>query len=280
MAYDSVRKRIVLIGGHERVGGQIVPSKRTWEWDGNIWTAHDRFTSASPAPPPRGNSAMAFDPIRRVTVVFGGNSIDGGALSDTWVWDGTDWKEMPAIGPVIPSERAEHAMAFDPYLGVIVLFGGAIGGDSLKVIGDTWEWDGRTWTNLPEANQTALFGRRLHRMWYDNGEQRMMVFGGTISFVGDDGNGAVSHQILNDLYETRVPGRWVDFNFLGQRSLVDISNFYAPYNTLREAVDETQPGCTINIKAGSSAETITITKPMTLRAYSGPVVIGGKFIPN
>ncbi|MCK4578784.1 MAG: S8 family serine peptidase, partial [Candidatus Marinimicrobia bacterium] len=64
---------------------------------------------------------------------------------------------------------------------------------------------------------------------------------------------------------------WVDFNYSG---MIEMGLFDLPYNTLAEAVDAAGVGKTIAIKAGSSPETITITKEVTLRACGGTVTIG------
>ena len=50
-------------------------------------------------------------------------------------------QESPATSP---SARSDHAMAYDAGHGQTVLFGG---GDSTgDFLGDTWVWDGTTWT--------------------------------------------------------------------------------------------------------------------------------------
>ena len=40
---------------------------------------------------------MAYDNLRNRTILFGGFS--GGALSDTWEWDGTAWAKRASTGP-------------------------------------------------------------------------------------------------------------------------------------------------------------------------------------
>ncbi len=63
---------------------------------------------------------------------------------------------------------------------------------------------------------------------------------------------------------------WVDFIPVGPEN----GSFYLPYNTLAKAVTAASSGETICIKTGSSDETITITKAVTLRTYEGTVTIG------
>jgi hypothetical protein len=263
LVYDSVRKRTVLLGSSEHIGFQVSPVMRTWEWDGNSWSVRPN------APPPRIDSAMAFDASRGVSVVFGGSDYSNpGYLNDTWTWDGTTWKLASSGGP---PARDQHAMAFDLPRGVVVLFGGS-NGDVTAPFADTYEWDGQAWTLIPGANSFGLTPRRLHKMWYETGAQRLIVFGGTVSQRAPDGS--YSNTIYDSLFEARPPGWWVDFNYPGQPTLTESGFFYTPYNTLAEAVNAATPGCTIMLKSASANETITITKQLRLEAFNGPVTIG------
>lgn len=262
MAYDAHRKRTVLIAGSERMGNEIKAADRTWEWDGEVWTAH----LSQPAPVPRSGTAMVYDSARRVVLLFGGAG--GRPLGDTWTWDGVTWK-MVATGGTIA--REDHAMAFDERRKVVVLFSGAadLGGVSSTAIAETSEWNGSSWTPLGITPQfgVGLQPRRLHLMWYDTHEQRVMIFGGLYS-VG------FTHTVLRDLWEVRPPGQWVDFSYAGIPSLPETGEFYAPFNTLSEAVSAAPSGCTIILKPGAVSEVVTVTKPLTLEAYSGPVTLG------
>jgi hypothetical protein len=65
-------------------------------------------------------------------------------------------------------------------------------------------------------------------------------------------------------------GTWVDFGYAGAEQ-GDVSH---PFNTLAEAVLAAPDGGLVNIKAGSSPETITISKAVTLKAWYGTVTIG------
>jgi len=118
------------------------------------WT--QKFPSTSP--PARYNHAMAFDSVRGQVVLFGGTDETQNLrqVRDTWVWDGTNWtQKFPSTSP---PARENHAMAFDPVRGVVVLFGGV--GTSGSTMNDTWVWDGLTWTqnfllpHLPPSHST------------------------------------------------------------------------------------------------------------------------------
>ena len=64
---------------------------------------------------------------------------------------------------------------------------------------------------------------------------------------------------------------FVNFNYTGTQT----GSYYQPFNTLAGGVSAVSSGGTIFIEtAGSSSETMTITKPMTITAQNGPATIG------
>lgn len=63
---------------------------------------------------------------------------------------------------------------------------------------------------------------------------------------------------------------WVDFAYNGAEE----GSFTKPYNTVAEGADAVTSGGHLRIKAGATAETVTITKAMTVHAYAGSVTIG------
>jgi hypothetical protein len=89
MAYDYVRRDVVIFGGNGGVGGSGILGD-TWTWNGGDWMPVDPLHS----PLPREAAMMAWDPQGRVLVLFGGRDVPGGSyrdFQDTWTWDGTDW---------------------------------------------------------------------------------------------------------------------------------------------------------------------------------------------
>jgi hypothetical protein len=67
---------------------------------------------------------------------------------------------------------------------------------------------------------------------------------------------------------------WVDFVYPGFPFFPELGIFNYPYNTLAEGVSQVAYGGTIHFKTGSSTETRTISTPMTLQTFNGPVTIG------
>lgn len=63
---------------------------------------------------------------------------------------------------------------------------------------------------------------------------------------------------------------WVDFNYTGYMS----GAFDQPFNTMSLGVSSVTYGGILHIKTGSSSETLTITKPMKIITYNGPVTVG------
>ena len=67
-----------------------------------------------------------------------------------------------------------------------------------------------------------------------------------------------------------LSGLWVDFDYTG----IEAGTSELPFNTLAEGVNAAASGATVNIVSGSTAETPTISNPMTLKASGGNVTIG------
>jgi hypothetical protein len=96
---------------------------------------------------------MVYDSARQVIVLFGGSSGDGQKLDDTWEWDGAAWRLVDTSGP---SARSSHAMCFDSWREVTVLYGGD--GDD---IGETWEYDGSHWKQVETRGPRKASGHAL-----------------------------------------------------------------------------------------------------------------------
>ena len=91
-------------------------------------------------------------------------------------------------------------------------------------------------------------------------------------------NGPVQYSLVvvaNGIASDPVPFRgplWVDFNYTGA---LQFGTYSFPYKKLTNGVSAVAPGGTIFIKsAGSSAETMRITKAMTIAAPNGLATIG------
>ncbi len=164
LAYDPDRAAIVLFGGY---ASSVQPAQDdTWERRGGAWHLLHPVLS----PPGRSGHAMAFDPVSRATLLFGGWVPTG--ANDTWLWTGSGW--LHASPPTSPPPRGAHAMACDTGRGRVVLFGGDGGSGVWR--SDTWEWDGATWSQ--RFPNTVPPARANHAMAYDSRRGRTVMFGG------------------------------------------------------------------------------------------------------
>ncbi|MBI1853450.1 MAG: IPT/TIG domain-containing protein [Planctomycetes bacterium] len=168
LAYDSVRQRTVLFGGEEsRCHGCF----DTWEYDGTDW----QLRSTATRPSAGEGGTLAFDPIRGVSVYFGGAAmIPGNPSSETWEWNGTLWNR-----PVVtagPCPRIFGCSAYAADLHQTLLFGGRGLCARPQFYGDTWSWEGTQWNEFtggphPQAREWSM-------MAYDSTRHVTVLFGG------------------------------------------------------------------------------------------------------
>jgi hypothetical protein len=169
MVYDQADQVIVLFA----TDGNGNPG--TWTWDGSGWT-HRRPNGT---PPALTGASLAYDAAHQDVVLFGG-STSGTTTNQTWVYQyraGT-WNQLhPSTSP---PARANAAMTFDPRSGKVILFGGCCGGEQFAPteLGDTWAWDGATWSQLsPSAAPAPREGALLID---DAAMSKLLLFGGSV----------------------------------------------------------------------------------------------------
>ncbi|MFN7973775.1 MAG: putative Ig domain-containing protein [Acidobacteriota bacterium] len=132
-----------------------------------------------PGPPgpaivaPRNGHGMAYDPARRVTVLYGGTTPFDAA--GTYEYDGSGWHASPAAVPAALGPRGGHEIVYHASRARVVLFGGkdATGGFH----NDTWEYDGAAWVPGPAA-PASLTPRYGYAMSFHGASGRTVLFGG------------------------------------------------------------------------------------------------------
>jgi hypothetical protein len=191
MAYDSDRGVTVFFGGEIGKEGEETCFDDTQEYDGRQW----RQISVGVKPPKRAGHMMAYDPVRKRVVMFGGylkylNDLGAPSFhfyADTWLYrsDGVTgfWEEQPQAR-VLPSTY-NAGMVWDSVNNVVLLNIGNSG---------TWSWNGANWQNLmvpgPPVNS---FG-----MAFDSDRGTTMIAGG---FTGLNSTTA-------DVWEKSSGGGW------------------------------------------------------------------------
>ena len=168
-AWDSGAEQILLFGGAGPEGDGL-----NFRFTKTLSLAADgpwEDVSPNTASPELGSTASAWDPVREEVVVFGGLGEFGDRSGDTWIWDGSSWRN--ATPETSPRGRTHPRMVADEARGNIVLFGG---NRSTNYLGDTWIWDGASWVEVTPANSPA--GRTRHAMGYDAERETVIMFGG------------------------------------------------------------------------------------------------------
>lgn len=127
MAYDRNRKKVVLYGGGPQNQDEL------WEFDGIAW--EKIITLYNPGP--RIWQSMVYDEHNKKIVMHGGRD-----KTDTWSWDGKQWKLLTQNGPntILP------ALGYDPISQSILLYGG--GEPENKLSSTLWQFKNDQWAEI------------------------------------------------------------------------------------------------------------------------------------
>ena len=124
-------------------------------------------------PGPRAEMAMGYDPVKKIVLLFGGRqSGEQWILDDTWIFDGTQWKEIKQKGP---SARSGTVMSYDNALHSLILFGGnPVIAKEKNYNGPMWLWDETGWHPM-KSKDSLIFNSA---MTYDTTAHVLVRFGG------------------------------------------------------------------------------------------------------
>ena len=176
-AYDAADGYLFLYGGGT-ANGQ--PLGDDWKLSGTTWT-HEYPSSPGGS---RARAASAYDAKDGYLLVFGGASASGAYFAGSLQFTGSGYTTMCGscvAGKTEPSARAGSAMAYDPKLGEVILFGGVGTGG---LLGDTWGYAGGKWTNItpPGVSGTAYPAPRVGAaLAYDTADGYLVLYGGRTS---------------------------------------------------------------------------------------------------
>ncbi len=161
LVYDAARSEVLLLL-------QVAGAMQTWRWNGATWTR----TLPSTSPTARISFGLAYDAKHGEAVLFGGGQ--SSSLADTWTWNGTTW--APRTPAQSPRARSQHSMAYDALREEIVLFGGLPDDGSTELLGDTWRWNGSTWSEAKAVLSPPA--RRAAQMAFHGARGEVVLFGG------------------------------------------------------------------------------------------------------
>jgi hypothetical protein len=133
-----------------------------------VWT----LEAPGVAPSTSGGAAIAQDGWESGSpvVLFGGV----GNESKTWLWSELDQHQRWALAQpsVSPPGRSHAALAYDPTVHDLVLFGGVLSNG--HPANDTWVWNGCTWKRDRQQGDGPPGGRTAGMVW-DNALNRMVL---------------------------------------------------------------------------------------------------------
>ncbi len=171
MTYDAADGVVLLFGGWAGKATSTCYTD-TWEFTSSGWT--ELFPTTSPG---CGYAGMVYDSALGHVILLAAASGTSGAedVNNTWEFTGTDWQRLTPTASFSPP-RSEGAVVFDPIASQIVLFGGYSCTPSCTNLGDTWTFDGTTWTQ--QSPTTSPAWRNQPGATYDPLAGSVVVFGG------------------------------------------------------------------------------------------------------
>jgi len=165
-----------------------------WEWDGTSWSQ----VQTDVRPSGRSGAAMAYDPLRKSLILFGGvNNSPVGimeqlVLGDTWEWNSSTRKWSQLQPTASPEPRQDHAMVTDSGRAKVLLFGGELlthvatyptpgtPRTPNTISNAVWEWDGGklTWTNRTPVSFTLTpsgYASYASLLAFDDARQKVLL---------------------------------------------------------------------------------------------------------
>lgn len=135
VAFDEVSGTTLLTFAPNGQGQQ------SWRWDGARW----EFLLPNQELPDRTDLALAWNPLRRRVMAFGGLG-----NNETWEWDGATWAQLrPSVAPECGHQPS---LVYDPTTRHMLLSCTFVSSSSVPQL---WSFDGVTWRQRPSP-PTAL----------------------------------------------------------------------------------------------------------------------------
>jgi hypothetical protein len=179
ITYDAADGYVFLFD--ESVTGPATMAPTDWAYVAGVWT-NISGPLGSAAPPDSG--VMVYDAADQYVVYFGGLATGPGlenwtTLNETWEFHAGAWSNITANVTGAPGGRVFAGIAYDAYLGKVVVFGGTVwnGPGNYSWANDTWAYSAGAWTNLNLTTPgTTWFTVDLA---YDPGSHSLLLAGET-----------------------------------------------------------------------------------------------------
>ncbi|MGH9171148.1 MAG: hypothetical protein ACRD0Z_09795 [Acidimicrobiales bacterium] len=161
---------VLVYGGQSADGATGVALGGTWLWTKGHWEEEHGAVH----PPPLSGATMAYDPITKSVVLYGGSTNLITGSDATWVWSNGRWSQQVGVNPPDISSPALSA-----YSGVnrgIILFEANVSGGS----GQTWLWRAGDWRRLTVKSTPPV---SLARMTADPSTGEPLLFTGGLDIL-------------------------------------------------------------------------------------------------
>jgi len=171
--YDPSQQRMLVFGG---IQGTYMNDVWALSLSGTpTWTK----LPASGAPPARAGHSAIWDPVRNRMLIFGGLSVGGAYLNDSWALSfppaGPVWTQLATIGTK-PDPRAYHAAVYDSDSDrMLICMGMSTSGGYFT---DVWSLDLASNSWAPAPISIIPPGRAQPAAIFDPGRYRLLIFGG------------------------------------------------------------------------------------------------------
>ena len=272
MIFDYFAARAVVAGG--MLNSEYAQTSEVWKFDNSTgqWFLQPTgigFSGGQKLGAGLTDHMMLYDSARHETVVIGGIGPYGTVLVNS----DKIWFPGAGKGPLdCGSGITQGAIVYDRFHDIYFQFGGKNKYDEFSQ-GMIWypSVNGFPCSYSPSDLDTEYYdykkprvipaNRRECAMVYDDKRHVTVLFGG----LEDSAYGDTWELYSHDRQET-----WADFGYGGR----EVGTFNLPFNTVAKAIKDVQTGGMLRIKAGSTPETVQITKAMIVRADGGSVIIG------
>ncbi|MCI4319175.1 MAG: PKD domain-containing protein [Thermoplasmata archaeon] len=169
--WDAADGYVLTYGGDNNAGTTY---NQTWSYVAGNWSEITTVGSPGPLDGP----AMAYDPAIGQVVMYGGLSSYSPvtAPTATFFYSGGTWTNRtisPNPGPLVSA-----MMTYDPDLGGVVLFGGAVSFSAYS--NSLWLFKNDSWTKIAATNPPP--GRVLSDITYDPNLRELVLYGGYPGF--------------------------------------------------------------------------------------------------